>query len=96
MNEHRHIECRLAAGTDPNIEDVDQWTALNYVARYTGNVELGELLIAAHAAVNHRKDNGEPPVGTAIFHMHYEFAKMLIAAGADVNLADKDGKTPLF
>ena len=86
----------LAAGADPDIEDVDQWTALNYVARYTGNVELGKLLIAAHADVNHRKDHGESPVGTATFHMHYEFAKMLIAAGADVDLADKDGKTPLF
>ncbi len=85
----------LAAGADPDIEDVDRWTALNYVARYTGNVELGKLLIAAHADVNHRKDNGESPVGTATFHMHYEFAKLLIAAGADVNLADKDGKTPL-
>ena len=42
------------------------------------------------------KDHGESPVGTATFHMHYEFAKMLIAAGADVDLADKDGKTPLF
>jgi ankyrin repeat protein len=85
----------LTAGADPNIEDADHWTALNYVARYTGNVALARLLIAAGADINHGKDDGETPVGSATFHMHYDLAKFLISAGADVNKADKEGKSPL-
>ncbi len=85
----------LGAGADPNIEDMERWTALNYAARYAGNVELGKLLIARGADINHGKDNGETPVGSATFHMHYEFAKMLIEAGADVNQVDSNGRSPL-
>jgi ankyrin repeat protein len=85
----------LTAGADPNVEDADRWTALNYVARYTGNIALAKLLISAGADINHGKDNGETPVGSATFHMHYDLAKFLIVAGADVNKADKDGKSPL-
>jgi ankyrin repeat protein len=45
----------LAAGAGPDIESAkadDSPTALQYAAE-TGNVELAELLIAAHADVNH-------------------------------------------
>lgn len=89
------VKLLLAAGADPNTEDMDQWAPLNYAVRYSGNVELGRVLIAAGADINHRKDNGESPVGTATFHMNYEFAKMLVLAGADVNQVDNDGRTPL-
>jgi ankyrin repeat protein len=85
----------LAAGADPDSEDMDHWTALNYVARYSGNVELAKILITAGADINHGKDNGETPVGSATFHGHYELAKALIASGADVNKPLKDGTSPL-
>ncbi len=86
----------LAAGADPNIEDENQEAALNY-AVFSDNVELGQLLIAAHADINHGNDTGEPPISSATQHaMHPEFARMLIAAGADVNKLDNDGKTPLY
>jgi ankyrin repeat protein len=86
----------LAAGADPNIEDENREAALNYTV-FSGDVELGKLLIDAHADINHGNDTGEPPISSATQHaMHYEMAKMLIAAGADVNRVDKDGKTPLF
>ena len=42
----------LAAGADPNIEDENHEAALNY-AVFSGDVELGKLLIAAHADINH-------------------------------------------
>ena len=82
-------------GADPNTEDMDRWAPLNYAVRYSGDVELGRVLIAAGADINHRRTTGEFPVGTATFYMNYEFAKMLILAGADVNQVPNDGKTPL-
>ena len=85
----------LAAGADPDSEDMEHWTALNYVARYSGSVELAKILITAGADINHGKDNGETPVGSATFHGHYELAEFLIAAGADVNKPLKDGTSPL-
>ena len=51
----------LAAGADPTIESAnDEYRRTqpsNYAAE-TGNLELAELLIAAHADVNHRNVNG--------------------------------------
>jgi ankyrin repeat protein len=85
----------MAAGANPDNEDMDHWTALNYVARYTGNAELAKVLITAGADINHPKDNGETPVGSATFHGHHDLARFLIAAGADVNKPLKDGTSPL-
>ena len=86
----------LAAGADPKIED-DEYreTALNCAVE-TGNLELVELLIAAHVDVNHRNVDGWSALHFAARHLRYEIAKVLIAAGADVNLANKLGKTPIL
>ena len=89
----------LAAGADPGIEsasDEDNYTALDYTAE-TGGVELAELLIAAHADVNHRQGyRGDTALLDAVYHDHLEIVRLLIAHGADVNLANKLGQRPLF
>ena len=57
---------------------------------------MAELLIAAHADVNHQEVNGIAALHTAVFHLRHEIVRMLIAAGADVNRANNQGKTPIF
>lgn len=87
----------LAAGASPDIESAkadDSPTALQYAAE-TGNIELAEMLIAAHADVNHRNVRGWSPLHQALENVHPEIVRLLIAHGADVNLENKLGKTPL-
>ena len=87
----------LAAGADPNIESAkadDSPSALQYTAE-TGNLELAEMLIAAHADVNHRNAYGWSPLHQAVENVRPEIARLLIANGADVNLENKLGKTHL-
>lgn len=85
----------LAAGADARSEE-DEYhvTALDNAVE-TRNLELAELLIAAHADVNHRNVDGWSALHFAAYHLRYEFVKVLIVAGADVNLPNKLGKTPL-
>ena len=85
----------LAAGADPKIEDEENHeTGLNFAIEY-GNLELGKLLIAGDVDVNHRNVEGWYALHYAARHLRYEFVKVLIAAGADVNVVDKLGRTPL-
>lgn len=88
----------LAAGAGPNIESAkedDSPTALQYAAE-TGSLELAELLIAAHAHVNHRNVWGWSPLHQAVQNVRLEIVRLLIAHGADVNLANNLGKTPIY
>lgn len=87
----------LAAGAGPDIESAkeeENWTALNYTS-VTGNLELAELLIAAHADVNHRDIVGFSALHTAVVTNHMEIVRLLLSHGADVNMANKLGRTPL-
>ncbi len=85
----------IAAGADPKNEDEENHeTGLNFAIEY-GNLELGKLLIAGHVDVNHRNVEGWYALHYAAHHLRYEFVKVLIAAGADVNVADKLGRTPI-
>ncbi len=64
-------------------------------AAQSGNTELGKLLIAAHADVNHVDTSRKSALHNAAFYSHHDFARLLIAAGADVNLRSVTGRTPL-
>jgi len=87
----------LAAGADPGIvgaKDDDNYAALDYAA-VTGNLELAELLIAAHVDVNHRDLLGFSALHNAVHTDHLEIVRLLISHGADVNTVNKLGRTPL-
>jgi ankyrin repeat protein len=53
------------------------------------------LLIAAHADVNHTYANVDAAIHIAAYRLDYESVKVLIAAGADLNLGNARGTTPL-
>ena len=86
----------LAAGADPGIEDEELDQPLHYAAQI-GNIELGKLLIAAHVDVNHAGIDGWSAILAAVVNSHHEFVKLLITAGADINVTrGPQGNRPLF
>jgi cytohesin len=46
------------------------------------------------ADVNARERKGRTPLGFAVYHGHVEVLKLLVDAGADVNIRDGVGWTP--
>ena len=65
-----------------------------------GHVETIKALLTTTIDVNHVNDLGWTCLLEIVIlgdggHDHIEAAKLVLAAGADPNLADKDGKTPL-
>jgi ankyrin repeat protein len=74
-------------------------TALTLAAQL-GNVEAVKLLIDAGAPLDHRNRAGWTAVMETVRlgrgdARHVATLRALVAAGADVNLADRDGMTPL-
>ncbi len=88
----------LTAGANPEIEEtVDQLRAIDFAA-INGEVELAKLLLSAGADVNHRQGGfwGETALMHAVFHDRPDVVRLLIAQGADVNLANKQGQSPMY
>ncbi len=98
-----HLEIlRLAhaAGADPTLTNRFGGTALIPAAE-RGHVEVVRFLLSeTRVAVNHVNNLGWTALLEAIIlsdggPRHQQIVELLIAAGAGVNLADRDGVTPL-
>ncbi|RHZ64505.1 hypothetical protein CDV55_105923 [Aspergillus turcosus] len=83
--EHRHL--------DPARQLQELRRAL-WNAAYYGNDELINLLLAEGADVNFRRD-GRTPLDNAVVEGHYSTAKLLLQAGADPKMVNRDDKGPL-
>ena len=70
-------------------------TPLMLAAR-EGDLESGEILVAAGADVNAIAGDGKDALGLAIFNGNYDFASFLIDRKSNVNQPDTQGFTPLF
>ncbi|MDR0321171.1 MAG: ankyrin repeat domain-containing protein [Treponema sp.] len=89
----------LKAGADVHSTDSDNGTGL-IRASDRGHVEIIKELLKTDIRVNHINRIGWTALLEAIIlgggdERHTEVVRLLIDAGADVNLADKDGVTPL-
>ncbi len=87
----------LAAGADPELEDtVEHQNSLHFAA-INGEVDLGKILVEAHADINGRDGSywGDTALGLATYHHRNKFIEWLITAGVDINLTNKQGQTPL-
>jgi ankyrin repeat protein len=79
-----------------NILSLGNWTPLMYAARENA-LEAGRALIKAKAGLNLVDPDGATALAIAIINAHYEFAAMLLDAGADPNIADTEaGMGPLY
>jgi uncharacterized protein len=70
-------------------------TALHFAARQ-GCLAGAEVLIKAGAQINATNPNGFSPILLAIINAHYDVAAYLLRQGADANIADEVGRTPLY
>ena len=77
-------EVLLSAGANPNAMDRDGWTALMHAA-------WSELCYENHSLSCRSADMKRVPSTK-----HAEVVKVLLSAGADVNMKDKDGNTALM
>ena len=99
------VKQHLAAGSDVNAKNSDDWTPLQ-IAADKGHKEIAELLIDKGADVNAKNDRGGTPLHYAASGVspsssaqsgggHKEVAELLIANGADVSAKNDRGGTPL-
>jgi len=70
-------------------------TPLHFAARQGCVAGVG-VLVKAGAQINATNPNGFSPLLLAIINAHYDAAIELLNLGADPNLADEDGRTPLY
>jgi ankyrin repeat protein len=79
-----------------SILPLGHWTPLMYTARENARA-AGEALIAAHADLNLADPDGATALVIAIINANYEFAELLLSAGADPNVVDNEaGMGPLY
>ncbi|SKA11004.1 ankyrin repeat domain-containing protein [Sediminibacterium ginsengisoli] len=94
------FETLLKKGVDVNAQDDLGFSALHYLGgpADTGaqNVlVMADLLQKQKPNLNIRNWRGESPLLYSFTYMNEDYIRLLISAGADVNLADQDGITPL-
>ena len=89
------VKQHLAAGSDVNAKNSDDWTPL-HLAADKGHKEIAELLIDKGADVNAKDEDSWTPLHSAVQSLgHREVTELLIAAGADVNAKSENGGAPL-
>jgi ankyrin repeat protein len=72
------------------------WTPLMYAARENALL-AGDALIAGGASLDLVDPDGATALVIAIINAHYEFAELLLRAGADPNIVDNEaGMGPLY
>lgn len=108
--DYERIECLLEHGANVNIANAKGFTPLA-IAAGTGDLRLVELLLKYNADINMRTPGlkfrqniwksthgreGDPALWEAIRGRHVAVVKLLLEHGADVELADSQGITPLM
>jgi ankyrin repeat protein/beta-lactamase regulating signal transducer with metallopeptidase domain len=94
------LDILIANGADVNI-NARNGTPLHLAAGARGSVndeyaKIVEKLLAKGADVNAKSPRqGRTPLHAAVDKGRYKTARLLIAAGANVNATDNEGKTPL-
>jgi ankyrin repeat protein len=95
------ISALLAAGADPNAVQPEHphFTALEAaidILEEGGPIDSLILLLRAGASVNHRDEaRGASPLLMAVFREQLLAVRILLGAGADPNVQDGEGDSPL-
>ncbi|MCD7971720.1 MAG: ankyrin repeat domain-containing protein [Candidatus Azobacteroides sp.] len=103
------VRLLLKYGADPNSEDRDGKTPLFYAGEpqpvphdsMEKRLEIAHLLVEAGANVNHADKDHNRPLWTAVFYVrgkeeYLSFVQFLLEKGADPNLVNVAGKSPLM
>jgi uncharacterized protein len=84
----------LAAGADVNLKSANGNTPL-HDAVLTNRLELVNLLLAHRADLTRRNDAGLPALAMAAMGGHTDIIAALLYRGANPNITDRQGHTPL-
>ncbi|CAG0903091.1 unnamed protein product, partial [Cyprideis torosa] len=90
-NRHSVVEVLLANGADPNIASEDERSPLHQAE----SAETAELLIQKGAEVNAQDERGKTPLFVATDWNRHSVVEVLLANGADPNIASEDERSPL-
>jgi len=92
----RRVEDLLRAAADPNAQDDDGWTALQFAAQ-SRSAACTRALLAAGARVDLPDSHGNTPLSTAVFNSRGDGAVIVLLreAGADPRAANKHGVSPV-
>ncbi len=71
------------------------WTALMYAARQGSRAAIGAL-VDAGADLNGADPDGTTALGFAVINAHADAAELLLTRGANPNIGDRTGMTPLY
>jgi len=79
------------------VDDLDEKTGRTALidAVIKGDKEAVEVILTANPDINLRDSNKMTPLLWAVKLRHIDIAKFLVGAGADVNIVDVSGNTPL-
>jgi ankyrin repeat protein len=80
---------------DLNAKSTQLKTPLRLAIEKNKNTEIAELLILAGANLNDRSAEDKPLLNLALEEDNGEISRLLIENGADLNVQDKSGDTPL-
>lgn len=99
------VKLLLERGADPALVSVAStrqerrppggMTALLFAARQ-GKIDAVRALLDGGADIDQASADNTSPLLIAVLNGHYELASMLIELGANPNIADTNGRTPLF
>ena len=81
-------------GTDPNLRDLSNFTALHYASR-NGQLTVCKLLLESGACASPQTPGGATPLHRAAYCGHLDVVRLLLDHGADPRLCDDDGATAL-
>lgn len=85
----------MKSGADVNAKNRNSYSAL-MIAASKGMTRIVDFMIKLKVDVDHLNSKGQSALNIAIIFNHRDIVVSLIAAGADLSLADKDGHPPIY
>jgi ankyrin repeat protein len=90
------VQALLSNGTDVNVADEDGWTALMSAAENGHLTTVRALLGVSGINIDAQKSDGVTALYLAAANGKDDIVKALINKGADVNITDNYGRTPMM
>ena len=96
VNSRSNLQKVTNRNAGQSLLSLGNWTPLMYAARENA-LEAGRALVKGGAGLDLVDPDGATALAIAIINAHYEFAALLLEAGADPNVVDNEaGMGPLY
>ena len=92
-NHQQAVAVLLEYGANPNQQDIYGWSALMRAANLNRSAGIASLLKAVNINLDLRDDSGATALHHGAEKNHLKVVEQLLAAGADPNVLDNQGRT---